>query len=259
MSIDLFDTNAWVGEWPFTLVANRDAAALKRYWKKHGIEGGLVSPFAALWVLDPMPANRALRADIGARKGMTVLPIVNGFDPDWRGQLQEIATWSEVRAVRLAPSYGGWSISSRVAKELSEAILGYGLKIVLTARLVDERQEHPALKVKPVGGKALAKWLRAIPDAEPLIQGLTRWDIDELAKVSDRFLTDFSYAEWENSLGVIGAVVGSKRMVLGTATPLLSTNAQVNKVVQSPETLKVRKAVGALNAERFLSYDKRWE
>jgi hypothetical protein len=259
MSLDLFDTNAWVGEWPFTLVANRDAAALKRYWKKHGIDAGLVSSFAALWVLDPMPANRALRADIGTRKGMTVLPIVNGLDPDWRGQLQEIASWPEVRAVRLAPSYGGWSLTSWVAKDLSEAILGYGLKIVLTARLVDERQEHPALRVKPLEVPALTKWLRVMPSGEPLIQGLTRWDIEALAEESDRFLTDFSYAEWENSLGVVRAAVGPKRMVLGTATPLLSTNAQVNKVVQSPETLKVRQAVGSRNAARFLSYDQRWE
>jgi len=259
MSLDLFDTNAWVGEWPFALVANRDAAALKRYWKKHGIEGGLVSTFAALWVLDPMPANRALRADIGPRKGMTILPILNALDPDWGGQLREIATWPEVRAVRLAPSYGGWLISSWIAKDLCEAILGHGLKIVLTARLVDERQEHPALKVKPVDVKALTKWLSAMPHGEPLIQGLTRGDIDELAKVSDRFLTDFSYAEWENSLKVVGGAVGTKRMVLGTLAPLLSMNAQVNKVVQSPESLKIRRAVGAKNAEKFLSYDRRWE
>lgn len=259
MSIPLFDTNAWVGEWPFALVVNRDAATLKRYWRKHGIDRGLVSSFAALWVLDPMPANRALRADLKGKAGMTVLPIVNLFDPDWRGQLAEIATWPEVRAVRLAPGYGGWSVTSRVAREATTAILGYGLEIVMTARLVDERQEHPSLKIKPVTTKALAKWLAMAPEGMPLIHGLTRWEVEELAGKSDRFLTDLSFAEWENSVGMIGKVMGQSRLVLGTLTPLLSTTAQVNKVVQSPESMKARKAVGALNAERFLSYDRRWE
>ena len=129
----------------------------------------------------------------------------------------------------------------------------------MTARLVDERQEHPSLKIKPVTVKALAKWLAAAPEGMPLIHGLTRWEVEELAGKSDRFLTDLSFAEWENSVGIVGKVIGQSRMVLGTLTPLLSTTAQVNKVVQSPESLKVRKGVAALNAERFLSYDRRWE
>jgi hypothetical protein len=251
MSSDLFDTNVWLGDWPFTLVENRPAAALKRHWKKHGIAGGLVSTFAALWVLDPMPANRALRADIGASKGMTVLPILNAFDPDWRGQLREIATWPEVRAVRLAPSYGGWSMASRVAKEVGAAISDCGLKSVLTARLVDERHEHPSLRVKPVSVPTLVKWLQAVPECTPLIQGLTRWEVDALAKETDQFLTDFSFAEWEESLEVIGKVVSGPRMVFGSLTPLLSTNAQVQKVLQSSVSLARRRAVAAGNARKF--------
>ncbi len=248
-----FDTNAWLGEWPFLNLPVRDAAALRRHWRQHDIAGGLVSAFSALWPVDPMPANRALRTSLARRPEMTPLPVLNLFGPGWERDLEELLAWPELVAVRLAPGYGGWSLRGRVAREAAAAITAAGKRVVLTARLWDERHEHPALRVKPVKTADVIAWLAAVPECTPLIQGLTRWDVEAVAKESDRFLTDLSYAEWEDTLAVLTKTVQAKRIVFGSLTPLHVTGAQVDKVAASSQSARVRRAVATDNAQRFFT------
>ena len=40
MSIEFYDTNAWVGLWPLAPIGHADLAALRRHWRKQGIQGG---------------------------------------------------------------------------------------------------------------------------------------------------------------------------------------------------------------------------
>ncbi|WP_221029720.1 hypothetical protein [Actomonas aquatica] len=247
-----YDTNAWVGEWPFLNLPVRDPAALRRHWRKHGIGGGLVSSFAALWPTDPMPANRTLREAIGRARGMTPLPVLNLFGPGWEQDLAELLSWPELKAVRLAPGYGGWTLRSAAAREAAQQITAAGKRVVLTARLWDERHEHPALKVKPVKVADIVRWLAAVPDCTPLVHGLTRWEVEKLAEQTKGFLTDLSYAEWEDTLGVMKRAVGARRIVFGSLTPLHITTAQVQKVEASPQSARVREAVAAGNATTFL-------
>ncbi len=247
-----FDTNAWVGEWPFLNLPVRDPAGLRRHWRGHGIAGGLVSSFSALWPTDPMPANRTLRAAIGQSRTMISLPVLNLWGPGWERDLAELMGWRELQAVRLAPGYGGWSLRARAAREAAAAIEAQGKRVVLTARLWDERHEHPALKVKPVKVGDIVRWLEAVPDCTPLIHGLTRWELEKLAESTDRFFTDLSYAEWEDTLGVMTRTLASRRIVFGSLTPLQVSAAQVEKIAASPQPVRVRRAVAAENARKFL-------
>ncbi len=246
-----YDTHAWIGEWPFLNLPVRDAAGLRRHWRKHDIGGGLVSSLASLWPTDPMPANRALRTALERTRSMTPLPVLNLFGPGWEQDLAELLAWPELRAVRLAPGYGGWNLRSKAAAEAATAITAAGKRVVLTARLWDERHEHPALKVKPVAVAAIVRWLEAAPTCTPLIHGLTRWDAEKLAESTDRFFTDLSYIEWEDTLAVLAPKIPLKRIVFGSLTPLHVCQAQVAKVADSSVAKSRRAAVAAGNAERF--------
>lgn len=250
--MELFDTNAWVGEWPFGLLPKRDVSDLQKHWRKHEIGGGLVSDFSGLWVLDPMPSNRALVEATAKRKGVIPTPILNLLSPGWADQLEEILSWSRVRAVRLAPGYGGWGLNARAAKEAATAIEASGRRVVLSARLVDERHEHSAIKVKPVPAKTIGRWINAVPGISPLVQGLSRWEVEELAKLTDRFYTDLSFFEWTDSIGVASESVAPARIVFGSLTPLHVTLAHTNKITQSPAPLARRRAVATTNAKKFL-------
>lgn len=253
MSIQLYDTNAWVGHWPFAPVGHPDVATLRKHWKAQGVTGGLVSSLEALWLLNPAAVNTDLIKATQRIAGVDPLPILNLLDPAWEEQLATLLKAKSVKAVRFAPGYGGWKLSDKRAVAAATQIVAQGRKVVLTARLVDERHEHPSLNVKPVAAKTIARWIERVPSMTPLVQGLSRWELEELAKSTDRFLTDLSFMEWTDSVGVTSAVVDPSRIVLGSLTPLHVLAAHVNKITQSPATLTKRRAIAAGNALKFLS------
>lgn len=251
--MNFYDTNAWVGNWPFEPVGHADVPALREHWKSAGVSGGLVSSLDALWLLNPTAVNTALITATRRLAGVDPLPILNLLDPAWEEQLGHLLESQAVKAIRLAPGYGGWKMNDRRAVEAAKHIIARGRQVVLTARLVDERHGHPTFKVKPVAAKAIARWIERVPEMTPLVQGLSRWELEELAKLSDRFLTDLSFNEWADTIGVIAKSVGHDRIVFGSLTPLHVLQAHVNKVSQSPATLARRRAVAAGNALKFLS------
>jgi len=253
MSIELYDTNAWVGRWPFTPVGHADVAALRRHWKSAGVTGGLVSSLDALWMLNPSEVNTALVQATQRLAKVDPLPILNLLDPAWKEQLATILQSKAVKAVRLAPGYGGWKMSDARAVAAATEIVAQGRQVVLTARLVDERHEHPSIKVKPIAAKAIARWIARVPTMTPLVQGLSRWELEELAKATDRFLTDMSFMEWTDSVGVTSQTIDPSRIVLGSLTPLHVLAAHVDKITQSPATLARRRAIAAGNAVKFLA------
>lgn len=253
MSIELYDTNAWVGNWPFSQVTPHDLSSLRRAWKKQGITGGLVSDLDALWMVDPSAINRRLVEDCRAAKNVSPVPILNLLDPAWAVQLEPWLEEPSVVAVRLAPGYGGWKMNSPRAVEAARVITEAGCKVILSARLLDERHEHPSLKVKPALVTMIRRWMDKVPEMTPLVQGLTRWELEELGPTCDRFLTDLSFAEWADSLGVVSKVVDPKRIVFGSLSPLHSMAAHAHKVISGPASLARRRAVASTNAQKWLA------
>lgn len=253
MSIELYDTNAWIGNWLFTPTAPQNLSSLRRRWKKHGIVGGMVSDLDALWMVEPSAINARLVEACRPAKNVIPVPILNLLDPAWPDQLAPWLAMPEIKAVRLAPGYGGWKLNNRRAVDAAHAITQAGRKVVLSARLLDERHEHPALKVKPVPVAMIRRWIDKVPGMLPLVQGLTRWELEELGKACDRFLTDLSFAEWADTIGVVSKVVDPKRIVFGSLSPLHSMAAHANKVVASPASFARRRAVAATNAQKWLT------
>ncbi len=249
MSIEFYDTNAWIGLWPLAPLGHADLSTLRRHWRKNGVKGGLVSSLDGIWLTNPHDHNVRLIESTRKLAGVDPLPILNLLDPAWDEELAQLMADPGVKAVRLVPGYGGWKTNIRAAVEAAKEITAHGRRVVLTVRLVDERQEHPAIKVKPAKATAIARWMEKVPGMQPLIQGLSRWEVEELAKSTDRFLTDLSFFEWDDSLGVLAKVVDLKRAVFGSLTPFHVTQAHINKITMSPSaSLARRKSVAAGNA-----------
>lgn len=252
MNIELLDTNLWWGSWPFGLGHGEvTPASLAARLRRSGVTGGWVSPFGAVWADDPMPANRALLAACGARGKLRPLPVLNPAIPGWCEDLAELAASAGVTAVRLMPAYHGYRLTPARVRELAPAIAEAGVATVITVRLVDERHEHHAVRIKPVPLRELERWLDAAP-TEPLLHGLTRHEVDRLVQGGrTSFFADLSFVEWEETLAVVERSLPLSKVMLGTLTPLHVTAAQVAKVTGSTVTPAKRRAVGVGNARRF--------
>jgi uncharacterized protein len=252
------DTNAWWGPWLRGGVRDdRAPAELARWLVRHGVVEALVSPLAALFADDPMPANRALQAALGGVKRLRALPVLNPVLPGAAADLAELALWPGVVAVRWLPAYHGYRLNDRRCLALAEAIGAAGLRLVITARLIDERHEHPVIRVKPLPAKILARTLPALAAAggsrgRPLVQGLTKADLEHLAAAGvEDFAADLSFFEWEDTLKVLARSLPLRRAMVGTLTPMHVTAAQLAKAASETVGPRLRTAVAETNARAF--------
>ena len=73
----LIDANVNLGPWPFTPVPDSTGPQLAAHLKANGIRRALVSHFGAVFLPDPMPANRRLFATVARTPALLPVPILN--------------------------------------------------------------------------------------------------------------------------------------------------------------------------------------
>ncbi|QXD25497.1 hypothetical protein F7C95_06270 [Opitutia bacterium ISCC 51] len=249
--MNFIDTNAWSGSWPFGSVSSVNSEAPRVSRVGYEINEALISPFDAVFQTDPMPGNRANFKALAMLRSFRPLPILNPATPAWKEHLEEISDHGRVVAVRLLPAYHGYSLRSASVKKLIEELAAKKLKLVITARLVDERQEHPALSIKPISIPQIKGFLDKAPELHPLIQGLGVHELKELSTTQGAFSTDTSFAEWEDTLRVLKADIPVSRILFGSLSPLQVAQAQFDKVRLSSLPRGQRDAVAMCNAQSF--------
>ena len=73
----LLDTNVFLGSWPFLPHPVRTGAELAIHLAAHGVTIGLVSPLGAVFLPEPMSANRALFAAVRGVRSLIPVPVIN--------------------------------------------------------------------------------------------------------------------------------------------------------------------------------------
>ena len=246
----LFDANAWIGSWPFALAPALDARGLAAELRTHGIGTALVSPLAAVLAPEPGPANRLLRHETRGVAGLTPVPVLNPALPGWRDELEACAADPRVRAVRVLPAYHAYRVGGRALAECAAELRRRGLRLIVQARLIDERHEFHAMQLKPVSTAELAKFLARVAPEPVLVCGLTRAEIHALAPAAANLRADLSFAEWLEPVRDLRRKARIGQLVFGSNTPVLMPGAQVAKLATA--SAAERAAVGGGNLARFL-------
>lgn len=249
--MSFIDTNIWCGSWPFASLPRNEAGDIERRLAGFEIAEAFVSPFETVFQVDPMPGNRAMFKALRKRKSLRPLPVINPGTPAWEDHLEEVSANPAVLGLRLLPAYHGYRLNSVALRRLVERVEVKGLRLVITARLVDERHEHRAVSIKALTVSQLAGFMRRYPKTNPLIQGLGIHELKTLSQEDGLFSTDTSFAEWEDTLKVLKAFLPVSRIFYGSLSPLQVTRAQVDKVRLSSISLRQRESVASGNARRF--------
>lgn len=246
----LFDANAWVGSWPFSLGAAHDARSLAAELRSHGIGEALVSPLAAVLAPEPGPANRVLLHETRGVRGLRPVPVVNPALAGWREELAGWAADDRVCAIRVLPAYHAWRADEGLARELATELKRLGLRLIVQARLIDERHEFHAMTLKPMPAEQIRVLLPAFAPAPVLVSGLTRAEILALAPQVPNLIADLSFAEWLEPVRDLRRKAKLTQLVFGSNTPILMPGAQAAKLASA--SAAERRAVGRANLERFL-------
>lgn len=249
----LFDVNCYLGAWPFSLVPEMNAEQLARHLDRAGVDCAAVSPLGAVFQPEPMPANRTLFAALRGKRRFIPLPVVNPALANWKEQLEECAAAPGVRAVRLYPNYHDYRLTRRTLLPFVDALEHHRLRLVITARIEDERHRYFALRIKGVPVADLTAFLKANPRTVPLVTGLSVTEAIQLASGTENFLADISYQENIELAAMLRGKLSSSRLMFGTLTPLVSAAAQSGKLCAPDFSAAERRRIASINAVRFFS------
>jgi|UniRef100_UPI00404A2DE9 uncharacterized protein len=246
----LIDTNTQLGVWPFTFTPDRTAAELLKHLRASGISRALVSHLGAVFQPDPMPSNRTLFAAVKRTPALVPVPVVNLRLANWREQL-EACVAAKAKAVKLLPNFHNYNLAAPAVDEFVATLAKTKLRLVINFRYEDERHRYFGLNVKGTPVADVQALLQRQPKLNPLLAGIYRPELKELAKACANFSAEISFCEWHNTLEDLLKVIPARRLMLGTCTPMLSTRGEVDKLRCAHLPVKTKALIGSANAIRF--------
>jgi len=251
--VQLIDTNVHLGPWPFTPAPDRTGPELAAHLRERGIARALVSHLGTVFQPEPMVTNRRLFATVRRTPNLYPVPTLNPALANWREQLAECLAAGPIRAVKLYPNYHNYSLAARRLDAFMAAIADAKLRLIVNVRLEDERHRYFGLKIKGVPVKQLDAFLARNPAHHVLFTGIGKGEIEQLAAKHANFSAEIAFVEITNVLEVLLGTFPARRLMLGTATPLLNTRAGADKLRCAHIPAKAKALIGADNARRFFN------
>jgi hypothetical protein len=245
------DSNTYLGYWPFAPLPEYTAGKFANHLVSNGIKQALVSPLNAVFLPEPMPANRKLFTAVKSTPSLIPIPIINPTLGTWRDQLDECLHLAPIHAVKILPNYHNYRLTHHQLEPFMETLAASKLQLVLNVRLNDERTQYFALSIKGVPQTDIANFLNDYPASHPLLTGIFRPELKQLASQCENFSADISFCEWKNTLVDLLTVFPPQRLMLGTCSPLLSTRGQVDKLNLANIPKKSKTLISSTNAKRF--------
>jgi len=257
----MLDATAFVGRWPFYSGACGDAAGLLAMMDKEGIEKALVSPLGSVFLKDPEEGNKELwrEAEQGNDR-LLAAPCVNPTYPGWRGALDR---WAQrgAAAIRTHPNYHSYAANGAAMRALAAACGGRHLPLIVTMRLQDERQHHPAVRVPAVKAAEIAELARYCDEPTRLLVSFARLgEILALQRLLQR-----ARPLWYDVAGVQGpermweqltnAQLGH-RLVFGSGWPLQYESVATAKVAMMEMDTELRGGLLSRNLLDLLQHPR---
>jgi predicted TIM-barrel fold metal-dependent hydrolase len=181
------------------------------------------------------------------------VPIINPALATWREHLEACRESAPIRAVKILPNYHGYGLRSRRLEPFMEALSAANLRLILTARLEDERQTYFGLRIKGVPADHIAAFLARFALQQVFCTGLYASEIEQLAATAGNFSSDISFAESRATLPLLRKALPLRRLMFGSGVPLLSVHAQAAKIRHHSLSAGEREMVANRNARRFFA------
>jgi hypothetical protein len=250
----LIDTNAFLGAWPFTIAPELSASQLTAHLARSGIQCALVSHLGAVLHPDPMPSNGSLFAAVRRQSALIAVPILNPILVPWQEQLDTCRKEVRpLRAVRLLPNYHNYTLRTRRLDGFMAALADQPTRVILSVRLEDERHKYFGMGIKGVNPVEIALFLKRYPRHHLMLAGCYLSELEWLAGQCDNFTAEISFAEAPLTVRSLSKFLPLRRLMFGSAAPLMSVAAQSAKILQSQLPRKWRTLVARDNAYRFFS------
>ena len=241
-----FDSNCFVGNWPFFPVAENRVKDLVKIHKRYGISGGFVSSLEAIFYQDPYVAEKRLSEEL-VGTGYQHIMVLNPMLPAWKDDLLRCVKELNITGVRLLPGFHSYTLEDEVLDDVISEVKKYNLCILLTLRMHDDRMTwmyHP--RVLPMD--EIAKFINKIKDTRVLLNHIRLHELEKLNEFG---------IDWDNLFvdicGFTGGVNALDRalkvkylqghIVYGSGAPLLEAYSSVFQLETSDTDENVKNTI----------------
>lgn len=252
------DLTAFIGQWPTRLQLQATAADLSIMADRLGLDGVCVSHMASVFGFDTRTGNEALFQEVSADSRLLPVPILNPAEPAWEYEL-EWAAKKGARGVRIVPGYHNYSLLHPELKQLAGKLVEKRIPLHVSARLEDQRLQHPRLTTRAIPFEDLADLLRLYEELPVVISGLRAYEWSKIQEVlnsghqTDNVLLDLWFTN--GPLAAISALCKQGERDLfayGSCTPLQITEATVLQLASAEISEEDRAVLCRTNALRLL-------
>lgn len=258
VQIGAIDTNAFIGQWPFRHAVRADRQYYTTMSERLGISQYYISHIAAIFGHDTRSGNEALLAETKDDARLRPFVILNPCEPGWEQEM-EWAKASGACGIRLVPGFHDYELTDSRALQLLAVARTYRLPIIVTARIQDERLQHPRYQASPLTPTSIAEFIAAGTNHPLLISGLNYVQCMALrphfntGQSTDHVVFDLWFTN--SPVGIIEDICNSgysDKFAYSSCSPIQVAEATALQLATAGITDEQRYALCRGNAERFL-------
>lgn len=224
-----YDVCGFIGNWPFRKLYKNTMDDLLEVHRKDDVAGGLVGCLESVFYNDPYESDTdaagIVNAHPGYRFAMSANPLLPGAVDDLAKGKDEL----NAAAVRLYPSYHGYSPDDEKIVTFCKEAGKAGLRVIVTSRMEDERIDYllyqkvqPALKVIELAKKC--------PETKFLISGAYNTEITKIAEEVNRtpnvWVDTACFKHVLFTYDVLFETVNPDKVIFGAGFPLYTFKCQ---------------------------------
>lgn len=244
----LIDVNCSLGRWPFLDCRQRTPQELGAHLAACGVDRALVSSVEAVLDPDAHACNLRLAHSLAGQTSLLPLMTVDPTLGHWQECFAQYREMGLGHALRIVPNYHRYTLDAPAVDALADSLARRATVLVIQMRVEDERRQHPLMKVPGVGPAAVAALAERHPGLRILCLCAYLGEVGALTEHTPNVWVDIACVEFLNTVRKLLTRVPTTRVVFGSHTPLLYTQANVMKLQHAEVSDAERERLAYQNA-----------
>jgi hypothetical protein len=226
----LIDSNAYVGQWPFSQRRNNTCDGLLQRMNHFGVNISCISNLNGIFYKNTQAANEELYEEMKSEKRfynrLVPFAVINPIYAGWKHDLEICHTEMGMKGIRLHPQYHGYELKNPFCVELVKMARDRDLVVAFSLRMVDSRpsswMDLPIKKEWTL--KDIVPIIKEVPDAKYLIVNVansTQLSDEETALFKEASIVMDTSGRAITNLGELLQIFGKDKFAFGSHTPIL--------------------------------------
>jgi Predicted metal-dependent hydrolase of the TIM-barrel fold len=224
--------------------------------QENGIETGYVSSMDSIFYNDPFEGELDLHEMLRGTAYnhiLTVNPLLPCFDEDIRKGVDAF----NIKGVRIYPCYHNYQLDSPAVARLCAVLRGYGLPLLLTIRIEDDRLNYLIQPRRINVPDELLTFCASVGDLPVLIMSLSFGELlycrDDLLQRKNLYVDTSGIKAPLESVELLVREIGDEKIVYGSAYPIYALKSTLYEVTMSELPQQSKERILYQNARDFFS------